>query len=44
LSVQETALALDVSPETVNRDWQFAKSWLRRELRKERGKDRGDGY
>ena len=37
LSVQETALALDVSPETVNRDWQFAKSWLRRELRKERG-------
>jgi len=35
LSVQETALALDVSPETVNRDWQFAKSWLRRELRKE---------
>jgi RNA polymerase sigma-70 factor (ECF subfamily) len=37
LSVQETALALDVSPETVHRDWQFAKSWLRRELRKERG-------
>jgi len=37
LSVQETALALDVSPETVNRDWQFAKSWLRRELRKEQG-------
>jgi RNA polymerase sigma-70 factor, ECF subfamily len=44
LSVQETALALEVSPETVHRDWQFAKSWLRRELRKERGKDRGDGY
>jgi RNA polymerase sigma factor (TIGR02999 family) len=37
LSVEETALALDVSPETVHRDWQFAKSWLRRELRKERG-------
>jgi RNA polymerase sigma factor (TIGR02999 family) len=36
LSVQETALALDVSPETVHRDWQFAKSWLRRELRKGR--------
>ena len=37
LSVEETALALDVSPETVHRDWQFAKSWLRRELRRERG-------
>jgi RNA polymerase sigma factor (TIGR02999 family) len=35
LSVQETALALGVSPETVHRDWQFAKAWLRRELRKE---------
>ena len=43
LSVQETALALEVSPGTVNRDWQFAKSWLRRELREERGKDQGDG-
>ena len=37
LSVQETAPALDVSPETVHRDWRFAKSWLRRELRKEPG-------
>jgi len=35
LSVKETALALGVSPETVHRDWQFAKAWLRRELRKE---------
>jgi len=47
LSVQETAQALDVSPETVHRDWQFAKSWLRRELREEQGqeqgKERGDG-
>ena len=43
LSVQETAHALDVSPETVHRDWQFAKSWLRRELRMEHGKERGDG-
>jgi len=33
LSVQETAAALDVSVETVHRDWRFAKSWLRRELR-----------
>lgn len=32
LSVEETAIALDVSPETVMRDWKFAKSWLLREL------------
>lgn len=35
LSVEETAEVLKVSPETVMRDWKFAKSWLRRELRKE---------
>jgi RNA polymerase sigma-70 factor, ECF subfamily len=34
-SVDETAAALDVSPETVMRDWKFAKSWLLRELRAE---------
>jgi len=34
LSVGETAAALDVSPETVHRDWRLAKAWLRRELRK----------
>ena len=32
LTVQETADALGVSPETVMRDWQFAKKWLLREL------------
>jgi RNA polymerase sigma factor (TIGR02999 family) len=32
LSVQETALVLDVSAETVMRDWKLARSWLRREL------------
>lgn len=32
LDVQETAEALDVSPETVMRDWKLAKSWLLREL------------
>jgi RNA polymerase sigma-70 factor, ECF subfamily len=32
LSVQESAEALQVSPETVMRDWQFAKSWLLREM------------
>jgi RNA polymerase sigma factor (TIGR02999 family) len=32
LSVKETAEVLKVSPETVQRDWKLAKSWLRREL------------
>jgi RNA polymerase sigma factor (TIGR02999 family) len=32
LSVEETAEALAVSPETVMRDWKFAKAWLMREL------------
>jgi RNA polymerase sigma factor (TIGR02999 family) len=32
LSVKETAEVLRVSPETVQRDWKLAKSWLRREM------------
>ena len=32
LTIQETAEALSISPETVMRDWQFAKKWLLREL------------
>ncbi len=32
LSVEETAEVLQVSPDTIQRDWRFAKSWLRREL------------
>ena len=32
LSVEETAVALEVSKQTVMRDWTFAKAWLRREL------------
>ena len=28
LSVEETAEALEVSAETVKRDWRLAKSWL----------------
>ncbi len=36
LSVEETAEVLKVSPETVMRDWKFAKGWLRRELSKEK--------
>ncbi|HLJ25852.1 MAG TPA: sigma-70 family RNA polymerase sigma factor [Candidatus Angelobacter sp.] len=31
-SVEETAQALELSPTTVKRHWQFAKAWLRREL------------
>lgn len=32
LSVAETAEVLKISPETVLRDWRFAKTWLLREL------------
>ena len=33
MNLNETASALGISPETVTRDWRFAKSWLLRELR-----------
>jgi RNA polymerase sigma factor (TIGR02999 family) len=33
LTVQETAVVLKVSPETVMHDWKLAKTWLMRELR-----------
>jgi len=36
LSVEETAEVLNVSPETVLRDWKLARSWLRRELTHEK--------
>ena len=32
LSVEETAEVLNVSPDTVLRDWRMAKAWLHREL------------
>jgi RNA polymerase sigma-70 factor, ECF subfamily len=32
LSVEDTAEILQVSPDTIHRDWRFAKAWLRREL------------
>ena len=32
LSVDESARLLDVSAETIGRDWRFARAWLRREL------------
>ena len=37
LTVEETAEALSVSRETVMRDWQFSKDWLRREVRRGSG-------
>jgi DNA-directed RNA polymerase specialized sigma24 family protein len=39
LTVEETAAALSVSPETVLRDWRLAKPWLLREI--SRGKRDG---
>lgn len=35
LSVEETAEVLDVSPDTVMRDWKLAKAWLYQQLKKE---------
>jgi RNA polymerase sigma factor (sigma-70 family) len=32
LSVEETAAVLEISKETVKRDWRAAKAWLFREL------------
>jgi len=37
LSVEESAEALEVSEVTVRRDWQFAKTWLLREISGEKG-------
>jgi len=34
LTVEETAAVLEVSPQTVAREWTFAKAWLRRELKR----------
>jgi RNA polymerase sigma factor (TIGR02999 family) len=34
LTVEETARALDISPATVERDWNLAKAWLTREMQR----------
>jgi RNA polymerase sigma factor (TIGR02999 family) len=39
LTVEETADVLNVSPETVMRDWKTAKSWLLREIRHPSGSE-----
>jgi len=33
LSIEETAEALEISPATVKREWDFAKAWLFKEIR-----------
>ena len=42
LSVEETAEVLEVSPQTVMRDWRLARAWLARELKENDG-ERRDG-
>ena len=37
LSIEETAVVLDVSPATVKREWVTARAWLRRELKRHEG-------
>lgn len=39
LTVEETAAVVKVSADTVMRDWQFAKVWLRRQMRGGRSSD-----
>ena len=34
LTAEESAMALGISPVTVAKDWDFAKSWLRREMQR----------
>jgi RNA polymerase sigma factor (TIGR02999 family) len=41
LSVEETALVLEISPITVKRDWNSAKAWLYREITKARPNESG---
>jgi DNA-directed RNA polymerase specialized sigma24 family protein len=35
LTVEEIAIGLEVSPDTVKRDWRLAKLWLMRQLQEE---------
>ncbi len=37
LTIEQTAEALDISPATVKRRWEFGRTWLYRELGKEAG-------
>lgn len=37
LSIEQTAEALDISPATAKRRWEFGRTWLYRELQREHG-------
>jgi RNA polymerase sigma factor (TIGR02999 family) len=39
MTIEETAEALDVSASTISRDWNLAKAWLYREMKRLRGGD-----
>ncbi len=41
LTTEEAAAVVDISPKTVKRDLDFARAWLRRELRKGKADDAG---
>jgi len=41
MTIEETAEALGVSTATVSRDWNQAKAWLYREMKKRRSEDQG---
>jgi RNA polymerase sigma factor (sigma-70 family) len=43
LEVNEAAEALKISPETVKRDWRFARAWLLRVVSGEQGGEKDDG-
>jgi len=42
MTIDETALVLSISPATVKREWNVAKAWLTREIRRDRGGGSGD--
>jgi DNA-directed RNA polymerase specialized sigma24 family protein len=42
LNVEETATVLNVSQDTVHRDWRLAKAWLAREMGKGQAGDTND--
>ena len=37
MSIEETAVALGISPATVKRDWSIAQAWLHREIQRDLG-------
>jgi len=37
MSIEETAIALGISPATVKRDWSMAQAWLHREIQRDLG-------